>query len=136
MNKIVVPIKIQTEREITDDLSSTPQACNAAANCISVMAWEGREFSKLGIPRLAHSKAKDECGRGFQVTVRTIAKVADDYNSGNPKFRRTRKRQFSWSSARPREPDVKRKLVGPSVSSSTALWSQGQEFAYAVRVGW
>ncbi|WP_298341314.1 transposase [Ferrimicrobium sp.] len=101
MSKIVVPIKIQTDRKTTDDLGATLQACNTAANYISTVAWESREFSKFGIQRLAYAKVKEEFGLGAQATVRTIAKVADAYNSGDQKFRRTRKRQFSWSSAQP-----------------------------------
>ena len=71
------------------------------ANYISTVAWDNREFSKFGIHRLTYTKAKEEFGLGAQATVRTIAKVADAYNSGDQKFRRTRKRQFSWSSAQP-----------------------------------
>ena len=48
-----------------------------------------------------YAKVKEEFGLGAQTTVRTIAKVADAYNSGDHKFRCTHKRQFSWSSAQP-----------------------------------
>ncbi len=101
MSRIVFPIKIQTDRKVTDGLGTTLRACNAAANYISTVAWESREFSKFGIQRLSYSKVKEEFGLGAQAVVRTIAKVADAYNSGDQKFRRTRKRQFSWSSAQP-----------------------------------
>lgn len=101
VSNIVVPIKIQTDRKTTDDLGATLRACNAAANYMSTLAWESREFSKFGIHRLVYAKVKEEFGLGAQATVRTIAKVADAYNSGDQKFRRTRKRQFSWGSAQP-----------------------------------
>ncbi|WP_201733205.1 transposase [Acidithrix sp. C25] len=101
MSKIVVPIKINANRKITDDLGATLRLCNATANYISTVAWETREFSRFAIHRLTYSKAKEEFRLGAQATVRTIAKVADAYNSGDKKFRRTRKRQFSWSSAQP-----------------------------------
>ena len=101
MSKIVVPIKIKSDRKTTDDLGATLRACNAAANYISTVAWESREFAKFGIHRLTYAKVKEEFGLGAQAAVRTIAKVADAYNSGDRKFRRTRKRRFSWSSAQP-----------------------------------
>ena len=101
VSKIVIPIKIQAGRKITDDLGATLRACNSAANYISTVAWDNREFSKFGIHRLTYTKVKEEFGLGAQTTVRTIAKVADAYNSGDRKFRRTHKRQFSWSSAQP-----------------------------------
>ena len=101
VSKIVIPIKIQSDRKITDDLGATLRACNSAANYISTVAWDNREFAKFGIHRLTYTKAKEEFGLGAQTTVRTIAKVADAYNSGDQKFRRTHKRQFSWSSAQP-----------------------------------
>ena len=59
------------------------------ANYISTVAWDNREFSKFGIHRLTYTKVKEEFGLGAQATVRTIAKVADAYNSGDQKFRRT-----------------------------------------------
>ena len=65
VSKIVIPIKIQSDRKITDDLGATLRACNSAANYISTVAWDNREFAKFGIHRLTYTKVKEEFGLGY-----------------------------------------------------------------------
>jgi IS605 OrfB family transposase len=101
VSKIVVPVKLVPDHQVNSDLVATLRVCNVAANHISDVAWNRRIFRKYDLQQVSYGEVRSIYGLGAQATVRCIKKVADAYNSGDPKFRRTRQRTFRWDSAQP-----------------------------------
>jgi len=101
VSKIVVPVKLAPDHQVNSDLVATLRACNGAANHVSDVAWNRRIFRKYDLQQVSYGEVRSIYGLGAQAAVRCIKKVADAYNSGDPKFRRTRQRTFRWDSAQP-----------------------------------
>jgi len=57
---------------------------------------------------------------GSQAAIRCIKKVADAYNSGDPKYRRTRHRTFRWNSAQPYDA---RNLSWNHQAQTVSIWT-------------
>jgi IS605 OrfB family transposase len=86
---------------VTDDLTATLRACNAAANQVAEVAWDRRIFRNFCLRSVTYGDVRTRFGLGAQAAQHTIKKVADAYNSGRPEHRRAAKRCFRWSSAQP-----------------------------------
>lgn len=77
--KLTVQVKLLPTREQSDALEDTLRASNAAANEISEIAWERRNFGQYSLHKLAYHPVKASSGLSAQMVVRAIAKVADAY---------------------------------------------------------
>ena len=86
---MTVQVKLQPLPEQADALERTLHRANAAANRLSQLAWDAREFNKFGLQRLFYRQIREEFALSAQVVVRLIAKVADAY-----KLDRRRQRVF------------------------------------------
>src|SRR5437870_5655512 len=60
-------------------LSSLQSAFNAACNYASAVAWERREFRRLGLQELVYHDLRERFGLLAQLAIRVIAVVADSY---------------------------------------------------------
>jgi len=120
MGKIVVPVKLMAERQVNSDLVATLRACNAAANRVSDIAWDRRVSRKYDLQKIAYGEVRSVFGLGSQAAVRCIKKVVDAYNSGDPKYRRTRHRTFRWNSAQPYD---SRNLSWDHQAQTVSIWA-------------
>lgn len=77
--KLVAQVKLRTTAEQNDALKRTLLAANRAANYVSDLAWEAKQFSKYDLQRLAYYAIRASFGLSAQAAVRVIAKVADAY---------------------------------------------------------
>ncbi len=78
--KIVVRVKLLPASEEAVALRSTLLACNRAADQVSRVAFDKREFSKFGLQKVVYADLK-ACGLGAQAAIRTIKKVCDAYTT-------------------------------------------------------
>ena len=78
--KIVVRVKLLPAFEEAVALRSTLLACNRAADQVSRVAFDKREFSKFGLQKVVYADLK-ACGLGAQAAIRTIKKVCDAYTT-------------------------------------------------------
>jgi IS605 OrfB family transposase len=78
--KIVVRVKLLSASEEAVALRSTLLACNRAADQVSRVAFDKREFSKFGLQKVVYADLK-ACGLGAQAAIRTIKKVCDAYTT-------------------------------------------------------
>ena len=72
-------VKLQPLPQQADALERTLRRANAAANRLSQLAWDAREFNKFRLQRLFYRQIREEFALSAQVVVRLIAKVADAY---------------------------------------------------------
>jgi IS605 OrfB family transposase len=121
MSKLVIPVKLVCSREESDALVRTLRACNAAAQMVSDLAWDRRIFRRFSLQQVAYGQVKD-MGLGAQAAIHVVRKVADAYNSGDPKFRRSRHRRFRWSSAQPYDA---RNLSFDHEAQTISIWTVG-----------
>jgi len=87
--KLTVQVRLlPTESQIIA-LTSTLQACNAAANWLSARMFEGQIFRKYDAHRLFYAEVRTKFGLSAQPTIRVIGKVSDAYT-------RSRATQHRW----------------------------------------
>jgi putative transposase len=72
-------LQLRPDPEQAALLEATLRRANAAANALSVVAWEQRAFGKYALQRLAYRQVRESSRLSAQVVVRLIAKVADSY---------------------------------------------------------
>jgi IS605 OrfB family transposase len=77
--KLIAQLKLQPTSEQADALKRTLEACNAACNSISYVAWETRTFGKFALQRLCYQEVRETFGLSAQMVVRALAKVGDAY---------------------------------------------------------
>jgi len=87
--KLIAQVQLRPTPEQADALRRTLEVANAAANDISVHAWEHRVFGQYELHKDLYYSIKARYDLTAQMVVRLIAKVADAY-----KMDRTSKRTF------------------------------------------
>jgi len=89
MSTIVVPVKLVPDRQISSSLVTTFRVRNDAANHVSDVAWDRKIFKAWDLQNVAYGEIRNRYDLGSQAAVRCIKKVANAYNSGEQKYRRT-----------------------------------------------
>lgn len=85
--KLTAKIKLRPTENQTTALLSTLEACNAACNYISQIAWNTRIFSRNKLHKLVYYETRALFKLSAQATVRCIAKVVDAYKSDKDTLR-------------------------------------------------
>ena len=111
--KLTANIKLECSTEQRKALLDTLEACNAACNYISQKAWDTKTFGQFKLHALVYHQIKDLFGLNAQMTVRSIAKVADAYKLDKKHIRKFRKH-----SAQPYDDRIFRLCVDNSISIS------------------
>lgn len=88
--KLTAKIKLQPNSDQAAALLATLEACNAACNRISQVAWDNRTFGRNKLHKLVYYDTRRDFGLSAQATVRAIGKVVDSY-----KLDRKTKRTFT-----------------------------------------
>ncbi|MEV0408128.1 transposase [Actinoallomurus sp. NPDC050550] len=78
--KLVVRVKLLPTPEQATALAATLHACNAAANRVSVKAYEQRVFSRARLQKLLYAELKAS-GLSAQPALHVIRKTADAYTT-------------------------------------------------------
>jgi IS605 OrfB family transposase len=87
--KLIAQVKLQPTEQQTDALLRTLVAANKAANLMSDMAWEAKQFRQFDLHHTGYYAIREQFGLSAQAAVRVISKVADAY-----KLDRKTKRTF------------------------------------------
>jgi len=87
--KLTAKIKLLPTESQSDSLKRTLEACNAACDYISGIAWETKTFNRNKLHHLVYYDVRERFSLSAQATVRCIAKVVDAY-----KLDRKTKRTF------------------------------------------
>lgn len=77
--KLTVQIKLLPSDEKAEQLGLTLKTANQAANRLSQLAWNQKEFRQFPLHRLAYKQLRSEFSLSAQLVIRLIAKVADAY---------------------------------------------------------
>jgi IS605 OrfB family transposase len=77
--KLTVQVKLLPTPEQSLALRETLETANRAANRLSQLAWDKKEFRQFPMHRLFYKKIRSEFPLSSQVVVRLNAKVADAY---------------------------------------------------------
>ncbi len=77
--KLIAQIKLQPNNRQLRQLKQSIERANEAANWISGWAWENKTFGKFAIQKVIYQEIRSRFGLSAQMTLRTIAKVADAY---------------------------------------------------------
>lgn len=88
--KLIAQIKLQPTEQQADALKRTIEAANRAANFLSALAWDTKQFRQYDLHHAAYYAIREQFGLSAQAAVRVISKVADAY-----KIDRKCKRTFS-----------------------------------------
>lgn len=86
--KLIAQVKLQPTEQQADSLKRTMEAANRAANCLSDLAWETKQFKQYDLHHAAYYAIREQFGLSAQAAVRVIAKVADAYKP-DKKVKRT-----------------------------------------------
>jgi IS605 OrfB family transposase len=92
--KLTAQVKILPTSEQADALIRTLQAANAAANYVSDLAWEKKQFRQYDLHYASYFDIREKFAISAQMAVRVISKVADAY-----KLDKERKRVFRETGA-------------------------------------
>lgn len=77
--KLIAQIKLQPTEQQADALKRTLIAANKAANLLSCLAWETRQFRQFDLHHAGYYAIREQFGLSAQAAVRVVAKVADAY---------------------------------------------------------
>jgi putative transposase len=94
--KLTVQVKLLPNAEQSAALHLTLETANAAANRLSQLAWDKKEFRQFPLHRLFYKQIRREFPLSAQVVVRLNAKVADAYKA-DKKVQRTFRKHGSIS---------------------------------------
>ena len=90
--KLAANIKLECSDAQHKSLLNTLEVCNAACDYISSVAWDKRVFGQYALHKLCYQDVKQKFSLNAQMTVRSIAKVADAYKLDKKTIRKFRKR--------------------------------------------
>lgn len=79
--KLTVQVKLLPTPEQSESLRETLETANRAANRLSQLAWEKKEFRQFPMHRLFYKQIRSEFPLSAQIVVRLNAKVADAYKA-------------------------------------------------------
>lgn len=77
--KLIAQVKLQPTEQQTGALRRTIQAANNAANFLSSVAWDTKQFRQYDLHHAGYYVIRQQFGLSAQVAVRVISKVADAY---------------------------------------------------------
>ena len=77
--KLTVQIKLLPTPGQAEALLKTLETTNSAANRLSQLAWESKEFRRFPLQKRFYRQIRDEFPLGAQIVCRLTAKVADAY---------------------------------------------------------
>lgn len=118
--KVTANIKLNCSIEQHNRLKRTLEACNAACNYISELAFEQKIFGQFALHKLAYADVRNRFKLSAQMTVRSLAKVADAY-----KVSKKTKVKFKTSAAQPFDIRIFRLMKNSDDVSITTL--EGRE---------
>ena len=79
--KLIAQVKLQPTKQQTDALQRTMVAANRAANFLSALAWDTKQFRQYDLHHAAYYALRAQFGLSAQAAVRVISKVADAYKT-------------------------------------------------------
>ncbi|MFG2000941.1 hypothetical protein ACGFNU_17520 [Spirillospora sp. NPDC048911] len=79
--RIVVQMKLLPTPEQAAALAATLRACNAAADHVSVVAFDREVFSRNDLQKITYGEVKAVFGLSAQPTARVVKKVVDAYTT-------------------------------------------------------
>lgn len=94
--KLVANLKLTPTDSQHEALLATLTTANRACNWLSGQAWETQAFGQFALHKLTYERCREQFGLAAQMTVRSIAKVADAY-----KLDRKTRRRFKRYAAQP-----------------------------------
>lgn len=109
--KLTANIKLNPSPEQHEALKKTLKVSNRACNAISKIAWDNKQFGQYYLHKLVYYDIKTKFNLSAQVTVRSIAKVADAY-----KLDKKTQRIFKQYSAQPYDDRIFRMMSDDMVS--------------------
>lgn len=77
--KLTAQLKLLPSAEQARALRATLEMANKAANRLSQLAWDSKEFNRFGLQKAHYRLLRDEFPLSAQVVIRLLAKVADAY---------------------------------------------------------
>ena len=77
--KLIAQVKLQPTAQQVDALKRTMESANRAANFLSTLAWDTKQFRQYDLHHAAYYAIREQFGLSAQAAVRVIAKVADAY---------------------------------------------------------
>lgn len=115
--KLTVQVKLLPSSAQSLVLRETLETANRAADKVSEMAWDGKQFNRFGLQKLHYKSIRSEFAVSAQVAVRLFAKVADAYKRDR-KVQRVFRKHGSISYD-------KRILSFKLAASTVSLWAVG-----------
>lgn len=112
--KLIADIKLLPTEAQAETLKRTLETANAAANFLSDIAWETKQFRQFDLHHAGYYAARDRFGLAAQMVIRVIAKVADGY-----KLDRKSKRAFRPLGSIP----LDKKLLAYRPSNTISIWT-------------
>lgn len=109
--KLTANIKLNPTPEQYELLKRTLETSNQACNYISQLAWENKKFGQFELHKTTYYDVKSRFNLSAQMTVRSIAKVADAY-----KLDKKTQRIFKQHSAQPYDDRIFRMMASDLVS--------------------
>lgn len=97
--KLTVQIKLLPNSEQAAALNTTLRTANAAANRLSEMAWDAKEFRRFPMHKLFYRRIRDEFPLSSQIVCLLLGKVADAYKPDRKvqrQFRPTGSIAYDW----------------------------------------
>ncbi len=77
--KLIAQVKLQPTEQQANALKRTMDAANRAANFLSALVWDTKQFRQYDMHHAAYYAIREKFGLSAQVAVRVISKVADAY---------------------------------------------------------
>ena len=77
--KLIAQVKLQPTEQQADALQRTMEAANRAANYLSDIAWDTKQFRQYDLHHAAYYTIREQFGLSAQAAVRVVSKVADSY---------------------------------------------------------
>ena len=77
--KLIAQIKLQPTEQQADALQRTMEAANRAANYLSELAWDTKQFRQYDLHHAAYYAIREQFGLSAEAAVRVVSKVADSY---------------------------------------------------------
>ena len=72
--KLIAQVKLQPTEQQTDALQRTMVAANRAANFLSALAWDTKQFRQYDLHHTAYYALRAQFGLSAQATVRVVSK--------------------------------------------------------------
>ena len=115
--KLTIKTQLLCSTEQLNTLNETLAACNAAANVISIFAFENKTFSRFALQKELYHSIREQFPISAQCAVRAFGKVADSYRN---KKRRENIHKFRSTGAFPYDARI---LTFFDQNSRVSIWS-------------